>query len=492
MNPEASAPPADRYAAAVEHLVAGLDLGLEARAHADLRAQIATLIDQQGQGSLQACTDLEAVLSARIADIDALLTAQVNEIIHAPDFQRLEASWRGLHYLVSCADAGSALRVRVLHASRDDLRKDLEAASEFDQSALFRKIYEEEYGMFGGEPFGALIGDYEFTRHPQDIALLERISNVAAAAHAPFLSAASPALFGWDSFAELSAPRDLGRIFASAEYVKWRAFRESEDARYVGLMLPRILLREPYAYGTVLVESFNFHEDTDGIDYSKYLWGNPAYAFGVRLAEAFAKYHWCAMIRGIDGGGLVEGLPSPAFRTDADGVAVRSPVEIDVSDLRERQLADLGVIPLVHCKGTDRAAFFSAQSCQRPRRYDTDEANANARLSTQLQYILATSRFAHYLKVLMRDKTGKVTTVRECEHFLNDWLANYCMGNPESAGMEARARRPLRSGQVTVHEVKGKPGSYAAVVHLQPHFQLDELTVSLRLITELPSPVENR
>ncbi len=491
MSPAASPTATDRDAA-VEQLVAGLDLGLAARAQADLQAQIATLIDQQGQGNLPACTDLEAVLSARIADIDALLTAQVNEIIHAPEFQRLEASWRGLHYLVARADAGVTLTVRVLHASKDDLRKDLETASEFDQSALFRKIYEEEYGMFGGEPFGALIGDYEFSRHPQDVALLERIANVAAAAHAPFLSAASPALFGWDSFAELSAPRDLARIFASAEYAKWRAFRESEDARYVGLTLPRILLREPYAYGSVLVESFNFQEDTDGTDYSKYLWGNAAYAFGACLAEAFAKYHWCAMIRGIDGGGLVEGLPSPAFRTDADGLALRSPVEIDVSDLRERQLGDLGVIPLVHCKGTDRAAFFSSQSCQRPKRYDTDEANANARLSTQLQYILATSRFAHYLKVLMRDKTGKVTTVRECEHFLNDWLGNYCMGNPESAGIEARARRPLRSGQVAVHEVKGKPGSYAAVVHLQPHFQLDELTVSLRLITELPSPVENR
>ena len=492
LDPMPSAPIIDRQAVTVDHLIDGIDSGLGEREQAALRAQIATLIDQLGQGSLQTFADTEAMLSARIADIDALLSAQVNEIIHAPEFQRLEASWRGLHYLVDQTDVGPTLKVRVLHVSKDDLRKDLETASEFDQSALFKKIYEDEYGMFGGEPFAALIGDYDFGRHPQDIALLERISNVAAAAHAPFLSAASPALFGWDSFAELSAPRDLAKIFTSAEYVKWRAFRESEDARYAGLVLPRILLREPYTFWTVQVESFNFQEDTDGADHRRFLWGNPAYAFGGRLADAFARYRWCAMIRGVDGGGLVEGLAIPPFRTDADRVAARSPVEIDVSDLREKELADLGFIPLVHCKGTDYAVFSSTQSCQKPKRYDSDEANANARLSMQLQYILATSRFAHYLKVMMRDKTGRVTTVRECERFLNDWLATYCMGNPESASFEARARRPLRAGNVTVHEVKGKPGSYEAVVHLQPHFQLDELTVSLRLITELPSPVEGR
>ena len=284
---------------------------LEEHEQADLRARVATLIDQLDQGSLHTDADIEAMLSARIADIDALLSAQVNEIIHAPEFQRLEASWRGLQYVLAQADVGPTLKVRVLHVSKDDLRKDLETASEFDQSALFKKIYEDEYGTFGGEPFAALIGDYEFGRHPQDIALLERISNVAAAAHAPFLSAASPALFGSDSFAELTAPRDLARIFTSAEYVKWRAFRDSDDARYAGLVLPRILLREPYTYGTVTAESFTFQEDTDGTEHRKFLWGNPAYAFGARLADAFGTYHWCAMIRGVDGGGLVEGWPAP-------------------------------------------------------------------------------------------------------------------------------------------------------------------------------------
>lgn len=460
--------------------------------HAETSTGLSALLPRIRQRAVEHATDAEAMLSACIADIDALLCTQVNEIIHAPEFQQLEASWRGLSFLVSETDVSPMLKVRVLHASKDDLRKDLESASEFDQSALFKKIYEDEYGMFGGEPIGALIGDYEFGRHPQDMALLERISNVAATAHAPFLSAASPALFGWDSFGELTAPRDIAKIFSSAEYAKWRAFRESEDSRYVGLTLPRVLMRAPYDPETVLTESFNFVEDVDGIEPGKYLWGSAAYALGARLAEAFARYGWCAHIRGIDGGGLVEGLPSPAFATDADGIAVRGPTQIAVTDLREKELADLGFITLVHCKGTGYAAFFSTQSCQKPKRYDREEANANARLSTQLQYILTTSRFAHYLKVMMRDKTGSVTTAHDCEDFLNRWLVNYCLANPESADLEAKARKPLRDGNVSVREVKGKPGSYEAVVHLQPHFMLDELTVSLRLVTELPTPVQGQ
>ena len=477
---------------AVDTRVAGITGGLGEDDLAALRPQIATLIDEIGHGGLQAGADIEGMLSARIADIDALLAAQVNAIIHAPEFQRLEASWRGLHYLVSLTDVSATLKVRVLHASKDDLRKDLEAASEFDQSALFKKVYEDEYGIFGGEPFGALIGDYEFGRHPQDAALLERISNIAAAAHAPFLSAASPSLFGWDSFAELTAPRQLAKIFTAAEYVKWRAFRESEDSRYVGLTLPRVLMREPYNPEVVRAESFNFQEDVDGRDHAKYLWGNAAYALGTRLADAFARYGWCATIRGIDGGGLVDGLANAAFATDAGKVAGKGPTEIVVTDLREKELADLGFIPLVYCKGSDYAAFFSTQSCQKPKRYDRDEANANARLATQLQYVLATSRFAHYLKVMMRDKTGTVTSASDSEDFLNRWLMNYCLGNPESADLEAKARKPLRDGHVTVREVKGRPGNYEAVVHLQPHFQLDELTVSLRLVTELPAPARGR
>jgi type VI secretion system protein ImpC len=454
-------------------------------------AELAPLIEELAAAAA-AGADLDPVHAARIADIDALLGAQVNDILHAAPFQRLEAAWRGLTYLVSQTEISPMLKVRVLHASKADLRKDLEGASEFDQSALFKKVYEEEYGMFGGEPFATLIGDYEFSNHPQDIALLERISSVAAAAHAPFFAAASPGLFGWESFSQLSVPVDLARIFTSAEYVKWRALRDSEDMRYVGLTLPRILLREPYTGEVAGVASFCFQEEVSGADHAKYLWGNAAFALGGRLADAFARTGWCAAIRGVDGGGLVRGLPSPAVETDAGRVVVKGPLEIAVSESKEKDLADLGFIPLAHCKGTDYAVFYSTQSCQRPKRYDNPEANANARLSTQLQYILATSRFAHYLKVMMRDKTGAATTAGDGEDYLNRWLSEYCLGNPESADIEARARKPLRDGRVTVREVRGKPGAYEAVIHLQPHFQLEELTVSLRLVTELPAPVERR
>jgi type VI secretion system protein ImpC len=433
---------------------------------------------------------VEALLSARIADLDALLSAQLNEVLHADEFQRLEASWRSLHRLVAETDTGAMLRIRVLNATKDDLRKDLESAIEFDQSALFHKVYEEEYGTLGGAPYGVLVGDYEFSRHPQDVALLERCSNVAAAAHAPFLGAASPALFGWDSFAELSVPRDLPKIFSSAEYAKWRAFRDTEDSRYAALTLPRVLVREPYQAETVRVESFNFQEDVDAEDCSKHLWGNAAYGLALCIANAFTRYNWCAAIRGVDGGGLVDALPSPSFRTDDPALGLKGPTEFDLTDRREKELADIGLIPLVHCKGTPYAAFFSTQSCQQARRYDTDEANANARLSTQLQYILSTSRFAHYIKVMTRDKIGSAMTAHDCERFLQRWIIDYCIANPGDVGPEARAERPLREARITVREVRGKPGSYEAIAHLQPHFQLDELTVQLRLVTELPKPAQ--
>lgn len=448
------------------------------------------LLDEMIHGPVCSPTHLEAILNARIADIDALLTAQVNEILHAEAFQRLEASWRGLQYLASHSERDSALKVRVLDASKDDLRKDLESAIEFDQSALFHKVYEEEYGTYGGAPFGVLVGDYEFGRHPQDVALLDRCANVAAAAHAPFIAAASPALFGWESFAELSVPRDLAKLFTSAEYAKWRAFRDSDDSRYAALTLPRILMREPYDPETLPVDAFNFREDVDGGESRKHLWGNAAYALAGRIADAFTSYNWCAAIRGIEGGGLVDGLPTPSFRTDDARLAVKGPTELALTDRREKELADLGLIPLVHCKGTSYAAFYSTQSCQKARLYDTEDANTNARLSVQLQYILATSRFAHYIKVMMRDKTGSVTSTYECQDYLNRWITTYCLANPESADIDAKARRPLRDAQVTVREVRGKPGSYEAVLHLQPHFQLDELSVSLRLVAELPQPAQ--
>ncbi|HWA97553.1 MAG TPA: type VI secretion system contractile sheath large subunit [Pirellulales bacterium] len=430
--------------------------------------------------------DTEKTINLRIAEIDRLLSAQLNEIMHQSEFQQLEASWRGLKYLVDQTETSTTLKIRVLNVSKKDLLKDMERASEFDQSALFKKVYEDEYGTFGGAPYGCLIGDYEFGRHPQDMALLERISNVAAAAHAPFLSAASPMMFGWDSFTELSGPRDLAKIMDQTEYVKWKSFRDSEDSRYVGLTLPHTLGRLPYGKETVPVEAFNFEEDVDGKDHAKYLWTNAAYSLGARITDAFAKYGWLAAIRGVEGGGLVEGLPTHTFSTDDGEVALKCPTEIAITDRREKEFADLGFIPLCHCKGTDYAAFFGTQSAQKPKLYDRDDANANARLSTMLQYILCVSRFAHYLKAMARDKIGSFMERDECEAWLNRWINNYVLSNPESAGQEMKAKNPLREAKVVVREVRGKPGCYEAVAHLRPHFQLEELSVSLRLVAELP------
>ncbi|RPI28008.1 MAG: type VI secretion system contractile sheath large subunit [Acidobacteria bacterium] len=447
---------------------------------------IAEFAQQVLKGEMVISRDTESMIKARIADLDRLISAQLNEILHAPEYQKLEATWRGLHYLVHQSETGDMLKIKVLNISKKDLLKDLERAAEFDQSALFKKVYEEEFGVFGGAPFGCLVGDYEFGNHPQDLALMEKISNVAAAAHAPFLGAADPRMFNLDSFSQLGEPRDLAKIFDSVEYAKWKSFRESEDSRYLGLCLPHVLMRLPYGSATVPVESFNFEEDVDGKDHRKYLWGNAAYAFATRLTDAFARHGWCTAVRGVEGGGLVEGLPTHTFRTDEGDVALKCPTEIAITDRREKELADLGFIPLVHCKGRDYAAFFSVQSCNRPRKYDTDFANANARLSSQLQYIFAISRFAHYLKAMMRDKVGSFMSRQNCQDFLNRWISQYVILN-DDASQSMKARYPLKAAQIEVQDVPGKPGAYRAIALLKPHFQLDEIDVSLRLVADLPA-----
>jgi type VI secretion system protein ImpC len=476
---------AQKEGSLLDQVITETRIGRNEEQRAESRRQIATLVEEVMSGTVRIAKDLETTISARIADIDQLLTAQLNEIMHASEFQKLEASWRGLHYLVSQSETSTMLKIRVMNTSKEDLRKDLERASEFDQSALFKKVYEEEYGTFGGAPYGALIGDYEFTRHSQDIAMLEKISQVAAGAHAPFISAASPELFNLDSFTDLGVPRDLAKGFDTVEYAKWKSFRESEDSRYVGLCLPHILMRLPYGPETVPVEDFNFKEDVDGKQHMKYLWGNAAYALGTRLTEAFATYGWCAAIRGVEGGGLVEGLPTHNFMTDEGEVALKCPTEIAITDRREKELSDLGFVPLVHCKGTDYAAFFGTQSSQKAKKYDTDIANANARLSTQLQYILCISRFAHYLKAMMRDKVGSFMSRVDCERFLNRWISNYVTPD-DTASPAVKAQFPLREARIDVSEVAGRPGVYKAAAFMRPHFQLDELSVSLRLVAELP------
>ncbi|AHG93003.1 type VI secretion protein, EvpB/VC_A0108 family (plasmid) [Gemmatirosa kalamazoonensis] len=438
------------------------------------------------EGQMTIARDTEAMINARIAQIDHLLSLQLNEVLHHPEFQKLEASWRGLKYLLGQSETGTMLKIKILNVSKKDLLKDLERASEFDQSALFKKVYEEEYGVFGGTPFGALVGDYFFDKTGQDMALLEKISNVAAAAHAPFISAASSTMFNLESYSQLDQPRDLAKIFDSTEYAKWKAFRETEDSRYVALTGPRILVREPYGSATVPIEAFNYEERVDGTEHDKYLWGNAAYAMAANINKAFAMYGWCASIRGVESGGLVEGLPVHNFRTEAGEIVMKCPTEVQITDRREKELADLGFAPLVHQKGTPNAAFFSVQSCQKPKVYDKPNATASARLSAQLPYIFATSRFAHYLKVMMRDKIGGFTSRVLIQDFLNRWIQNYIALPDAPAGI--KAKYPLSEARVDVVEVPGKPGVYRAVAFLKPHFQLDELAVSMRLVAELPPP----
>jgi type VI secretion system protein ImpC len=448
---------------------------------------IGEFVTQVMAGELTMTKDMDTTINARIAEIDRLISSQLNEIMHHEDFQKLEGSWRGLHHLVRNSETSTQLKIRVMSVQKKELLKDFERALEFDQSAMFKKLYEEEFGQFGGAPYGALIGDFEFGNHPQDMALLEKISQVAAAAHAPFISAASAGLFGWDEFSEMSEVRDVAKIFDRTEYMKWRSFRESEDSRYVGLCLPHTLMREPYGQATKPTESFNFEEDVDGTNHKKYLWGNAAYSFGTRLTEAFTMHGWCVAIRGVEGGGLVQGLPTHTFRTDEGEVAMKCPTEVAVTDRREKEFSDNGFIPLVHCKGTDYAAFFGAQSAQKQKKYDTDEANANARLSSQLQYIFAVSRFAHYLKSMVRDKIGSFMSRKDAELFLNRWIQNY-VTEDDTASASTKAQYPLREAKVEVAEIPGKPGCYRAVAFLRPHFQLDELSVSLRLVADLPPP----
>lgn len=450
------------------------------------KSLIADFVQQVLEGSMTVGRDADQMISARVAQIDHLLSIQLNEILHNAQFQKLEASWRGLKYMLDQSETSSMLKIRVLNVSKKELLRDLQRAAEFDQSALFKKVYEDEFGIFGGEPLGAIVGDYEFSRHPEDVELLEKVSQVAAAAHAPFLSAASSELLNLPSYTQLDQPRDIGKIFDSTEFAKWKSFRQSEDSKYVCLTCPRVLIRLPYGRDTKPIEGFSYEEGVDGTDHSKYCWGNAAYALGAKITQAFAKYGWCVAIRGVEGGGLVEGLPAHTFRTDEGDVALKCPTEIAITDRREKELSDQGLVPLVHCKGTDKAAFFGIQSCNKPKVYDSDAATANARLSAQLPYMMATCRFAHYLKSMMRDKVGSFMSRDDCWRFLNRWINQYVVQD-DMADQETKAKFPLREARVDVEEVKGKPGVYRAITYLRPHFQLDELSVSLRLVAELPA-----
>ncbi|MDR1475920.1 MAG: type VI secretion system contractile sheath large subunit [Holosporales bacterium] len=424
-------------------------------------------------------------LMRRILEIDELLTSQINEILHHPDFQKLEGSWRGLRYFVMNTETSTRMKIRVMNASLSDLRDDLSKAIEFDQSALFKKIYEEEYGTFGGSPYSCLIGDFAFTNHPLDIMFLELMSGLASAAHTPFIASVSPLFFNLDKFEDLPLPRDLAKAFESPDYIKWNSFRNSEDSRYITLLLPRILMRLPYGPSTLPVAEFNFTEDVGIGDTEKFCWGNPVYAMAQRITNAFALYSWTAAIRGVEGGGVVEGLPTYIFKTLEGDKTVKCPTEVAITDRREKELSDLGFITVCYCKGSDFAVFFGCQTTQKPKVYNLDDANANATISARVTYLLAASRFAHYIKVIMRDKIGVFLTKENVELYLNTWLASYILLN-DDAPAKVKAAYPLREGRIDVYDVPGSPGAYRAVIYLRPHFQMEELTASIRLVANLP------
>ena len=493
MSPTAKAPAAQPAAAQttevslLDQIVSQGRFGKDTVAQERGKDMVKEFINQVLEGKMTLSRDAEATIGARIAEIDRMVSLQLNEVLHHPSFQKLEATWRGIWHLVTQSETSEMLKIKLLNVPKRDLLRDLQRALDFDQSAFFKKVYEEEFGVFGGAPFGALVGDYEFGRSGEDIELLEKVSQVASAAHAPFLSAASPEMINLTEYSQLTGIRDVGKVFDSTEYARWKGFRATDDSRYVALTLPHVLMREPYGKDTKQIDEFAFEEGVDGKDHSKYLWGNAAYALAARLTNSFAKYGWCAAIRGVESGGLVEGLATHNFRTDEGDVALKCPTEVSITDRREKELADQGFVPLVHCKGTDYAAFFSVQTANKPKLYDKPEANANARLSAQLPYMLAMSRFAHYLKAMMRDKLGSTMSRSQADIFLNQWIANYVIAD-DNASPSAKAERPLREARIEVMEVPGKPGALRAVCFLRPHFQLDELTVSLRLVADLPQP----
>lgn len=453
---------------------------------------VKTLVEQANEGVVSFDKDLTRTLTAGIAHLDEVISKQLAAVMHHPEFQKLEGTWRGLNYLVMNSETSAKLKIKVFNVSKRELFKDLDKAIEFDQSQAFKKLYENEFGMPGGEPYGALIGDYQFTNHPEDIDLITKMSGVAAAAHAPFITSPSPELFGFDDWTELSKPRDLEKIFDTQEYIKWNAFRDSDDSRYVTMCMPRTLARLPYGAETKPVEEFSYEEvelgasgESIAVDHDEYCWMNAAYVMGSKLTDAFAKFGWCTAIRGVENGGKVDGLPTHIFTSDDGDTDVKCPTELAITDRREAELSKLGFLPLCHFKNTDYSVFFGAQTCQKPKKYDRPNATANAAISARLPYIMASSRFAHYLKVIARDKIGSFKEREDVEKWLHRWLMNYVSAD-KSPSDEAKARYPLAEAQIEVKEVPGQPGVYNAVAHMRPWLQLEELTASLRMVAKLP------
>jgi type VI secretion system protein ImpC len=453
-----------------------------------VKLAVQTLAEQALAASTLVSDNAIKTIEAIIAEIDRKLSEQINLILHHDDFKALEGSWRGLHYLVNNTETGENLKIRVMNITKKDVSKTLKKfkGTAWDQSPLFKKLYEEEFGMPGGQPFGCLMGDYYFDHSAPDVEMLAGIAQISAAAHAPFISAASPSLLNMETWQELANPRDLAKIFGTPEYAAWKSLRQSEDSRYLGLTMPRVLARLPYGAKTSPVEEFAFEEDTAGADHTKYTWTNAAYSMATNITRSFKLYGWCARIRGAESGGMVEGLPVHSFPTDDGGVDMKCPTEIGITDRREAELAGCGMMPISHWKNTDYAVFVGAQSLQKPQEYDDADATANANLAARLPYLFATCRFAHFLKCIVRDKVGGFASRESLQTWLNKWISRYVDSNPTSTD-EVKARFPLSSAEVVVEEVEGNPGYYTSKFFLKPHYQLEGLTVSLRLVSKLPS-----
>ena len=459
------------------------------QARAAVESAVRTLAEQALRETAVVSDDVIGTIKAIIAEIDHTLTQQVNVILHHEKFQQLEGAWRGLQYLVNNTESDEMLKIRVMNISKKDLGRTLKKYKgiAWDQSPLFKRLYEEEYGQLGGEPYGCLVGDYHFDHTPPDVELLGQVSQIASAAHAPFIAGANPSLMGMDTWQQLANPRDLIKIFSAPDYAAWRSLRDSEDSKYVGLAMPRFLARLPYGARTSPVEEFDFEEDTSAGDHSKYTWANSAYAMAVNVNRSFKYYGWCTQIRGVESGGSVEGLPVHTFPSDDGGVDMKCPTEIAISDRREAELANCGLMPLIHRKNTDVAAFIGAQSLQKTAEYTDPDATANARLAARLPYLFASCRFAHYLKCMVRDKIGSFKERSDMERYLSDWIKGYVLGNPEDAGDALKAQKPLAGAEVKVQEVEGNPGYYSAKFFLRPHYQLEGINVTLSLVSRLPS-----
>jgi len=454
-----------------------------------VEAAVQTLAQQALSQTALIGKDVIETIQSMIAAIDQKLTEQVNRIMHNPEFQKLEGAWRGLHYMVNNTESDVHLKIRVMDISKQELGKNLKRfkGAAWDQSPMFKKIYEEEYGQFGGEPFGALVGDYHFDQSPPDVELLGEMAKIAASAHAPFITGASPSLMQMQSWQELANPRDLAKIFSTPEYAAWRSLRESDDSKYIGMCMPRFLARTPYGAKTNPVEEFDFEEDVADADHNKYCWANAAYAMATNINRSYKQYGWGSRIRGVESGGAVENLPLHTFPTDDGGVDQKCPTEIAISDRREAELSGCGLLSMIHRKNSDFAAFIGAQSLHKPAQYDDPDATANANLAARLPYLFACNRFAHYLKCIVRDKVGSFKEREDMQRWLNAWIMNYVDGDPTNSSETTKAQKPLAAAEVVVEEVEGNPGYYTSKFFLRPHYQLEGLTVSLRLVSKLPS-----